>query len=373
MEAQNIMSHLKYLAMIIVVLSFLTGCGFKDIDNRVFVTGIGIDPSEKENGNYKITLKLAIPSSSIKQENDSSYQFLVHEGENFGEIIQILETHTDKVLEFGHAKVILINESLLEENLKDFMDYLFRRGDIQSIAWVAAAKNSAEEILRTEPKGESVVASPLTKFFGETGNESPYIVSIYLYEIRRDFHGEGIDATIPIVEVNESGTQLIVNKSVIVSSNAKPFELTSSLTKAYNTLKNNSPGYSFKIDSGGLNLLLNMATTKMKYKIIKNNGQPTSIKIDVKMSGIISQSNKNLSMENLNDYNKLASKEIKKELEKLFTKVQEEKLDPFGFGLRYRTMQLHQENTFKEWEIAYPNLTIDVTVDVNLKSTGTIN
>lgn len=366
------MAYIKYLAMLIVVMSFLSGCGFKDIDNRIFVTGIGIDPSEKESGEYKITLKLAIPVSSIKQEKEPSYQYLVHEGENVEEAVRILETHTDKVLEFGHTKIILINEALLEEEIKDFMDYFVRRGDIQTIAWVAAAKPSAEAILRTQPEGEAAVASPLTRFFGSTGTESPYIVSTYLYEFRRDFHGEGVDPIIPIVESNESGTQLIVNKSVVVKQRKKPLELSSSLTRDYNSLANSISGYSVKIVTDDLKLVLNMGTVKMKYKVINDNERPTSIKIDVKMTGVISQSNKQLPLNNLDKYNKLASKEIKGHLEKLLTTLQKEELDPFGFGLRYRTMQLYDKGTFKKWEEAYPNLPFDVNVDIALKSTGTI-
>lgn len=356
----------------VVIMSFLTGCGFKDIDNRVFVTGIGIDPSDKEDGTYKVTLKLAIPVS-VKQKGETSYQFLVHEGDSIGEIIQILETHTDKVLEFGHAKVILVNEALLKDNLKDFMDYLFRRGDIQSIAYIGAARNSAEEVLRTLPKGESVVASPLTKFFGETGNDSPYVVSAYLFEIRRSFYSKGIDAVVPIVEVNDKGTQLIVNKVIMISQKGKTFELSSSYTQAFNTLYNSVAGYSFKLDSNGYKLLLKMTTTKMKYKIETENDQPTSIKINVAMSGVINQSNKTLIIDNLQDYNKMASQGLTKEFEKMFTTIQKENLDPFGFGLRYRTMQLHHKDTLQKWEQAYPTLPIEVTVDVDLKSTGTID
>ncbi len=366
------MAHLKYLTILIVITSFLSGCGFKDIDNRIFVTGIGIDPSEKESGKYRITLKLAIPVSSIKQEKEPSYQYLVHEGENIEEAVRILETHTDKVLEFGHAKIILINEALLEEEPKDFMDYLVRRGDIQTIAWVAAAKPSAEAILRTQPKGEAAVASPLTRFFGKTGTESPYIVSTYLYEFRRDFHGVGVDPILPIVESNDSGTQIIVNKSVVVKQRKKPLELSSSLTRDYNSLANSVGGYSVKIVNDDLNLVLNMGTVKMDYKIIKDGEQPTSIKLDVKMTGVVSQSNRKLTQNNLEKYNILASKEIKLHLEELLTTLQKEELDPFGFGLKYRTMQLYDKGTFKKWEEAYPNLPFDVTVDIALKSTGTI-
>lgn len=48
----------------------MAGCGFKDIDNRLFIIGIGVDPSEKEEGHYKVTLKLSIPVASIKQEKN---------------------------------------------------------------------------------------------------------------------------------------------------------------------------------------------------------------------------------------------------------------------------------------------------------------
>ncbi|MFJ7666606.1 Ger(x)C family spore germination protein [Lysinibacillus sp. NPDC097195] len=366
------MANLKYFLFIVVIISILAGCGFKDIDNRVFVTGIGIDPSEKDEGAYKVTLKLAIPVS-VKQKGETSYQFLVHEGDNIGEIIQILETHTDKVLEFGHAKVILINEALLEHNLKDFMDYLFRRGDIQSIAYIGATKKTAEEVLRTLPKGESVVASPLTKFFGDTGNDSPYVVSVYLYEIRRDFHSKGIDAILPIVEINEAGSQLIVNKLLVISEKGQTFELSSSDTQAFNALKNSVAGFSFKLDSDGYRLLLNMTKPKVKYNITTENGQPRAIHVDVAMSGVITQSNKTLLIDNLQDYNKLAAKELTKEFEKMFTILQKEELDPFGFGLKYRTMQLHQKDILQKWKQSYPTLPIKVTVDVDLKSTGTID
>lgn len=364
--------NIKLLITILGMACFLTGCGFKDIDNRIFVTGIGIDPSEKEEGKYKVTLKLAIPVSTIQQEKEPSYQYLVHEGDNIEEAVRILETHTDKTLEFGHTKIILVNEKLLEGDIKEFMDYLFRRGDIQTIAWVGAAKPTAEEILRTEPKGESAVISPLSKFFGNVGTESPYIVSTYLYEFRRSFYSEGIDAVLPIVESNESGSQLIVNKSIIVKEKRDSFHLSSSLTRDYNALANNIGGYSVKLETDELNVVLNLINVNMKYKVNKKNDQPASIKINVKMDGVVSQSDKRLHVENLDEYSKLASKEIKSELEKLFTMLQEEELDPFGFGLKYRTMQLYEKDMFDKWEQAYPNLPFDLTVDVSLKSTGTI-
>jgi len=360
------------MVMFIQCLFLLVGCGFKDIDNRIFVIGIGIDPSEKEEGHYKVTLKLAIPVASIKTEKKPSYQYLVHEGENIEEAVRILETHTDKVLEFGHSKIIVVNEALLENNIKDVMDYFVRRGDMQLIAWVGAAKNSAEEVLRAEPKEEEAVSTSVTRFFDNNGTESPYIVSTFLFEFRRNSHSFGIDPVLPLIETNEGGSQLIVNKSLIVQEGRAPYELSSRLTREYNSIANNLGGYSYKVEYEGNNIVLNMGKTKVKYKIITDNKKPVAINMKIEMSGEVIESDKNLLLKNLQKYNKLAEVEVKKHVLEFLTTVQKENIDPVGFGLKYRTMYLNNEATMSKWDEAYPELLFDLQVEVNLKSTGTI-
>lgn len=283
-----------------------------------------------------------------------------------------METHTDKVLEFGHAKIIVINEDLLEDNVKDFMDYFIRRSDIQLIAWVAAAKTSAESILRVEPAAESAVSSTLVNFFGGSGSDSPFIVSTFLYEFRRNMLSDGIDAVLPLVDATEDKKELIVNQSLVVKEKSKPFELSSEQSKYYNSLLNGMNGFSYKAESEDLTLVINMEKIKVKYKILTNKGKPTSIKMNVKMIGIIGQSNKNLSLKDLNKYDKIASEAMKGEIEDFLTTVQEKNLDPMGFGLRYRTMMLYDKNTNSEWQNVYPTLPLEVSVNVSLKGTGSI-
>ncbi|MFJ7826702.1 Ger(x)C family spore germination protein [Psychrobacillus sp. NPDC096623] len=361
------------LSIILIQCIFLlTGCGFKDIDNRLFVIGIGIDPSEKEEGHYKVTLKLAIPLASIKQEKKPSYQYLIHEGENIEETIRLLESHTDKVLEFGHTKIIVVNEALLENNIKDLMDYFVRRGDMQLIAWVGAAKTSAEAVLRAEPKEEEAVSTSLTRFFDNTGTESPYIVSTFLFEFRRNSNSFGIDPVLPIIGTSEDNSQLIVNKSIIIQEGRAPYELTPRLTREYNTLMNNLGGYSYKVEYEGNNIVINIVKTKVKYKIITNNKKPISINMKIQMTGEIIESDKDLSLNNLTKYNKLAEEEVRKHVFEFLTTIQKENLDPLGFGLRYRTMHLNDKGTMSKWNEAYPELPFDLKVVVDLKSTGTI-
>jgi len=370
-----IFSRKKRIVMTLVFIQcvlLLAGCGFKDIDNRLFVIGIGVDPSEKIEGHYKITLKLSIPVASIKEEKKPTYQYLVHEGENIEEAIRILETHTDRVLEFGHTKIIMVNEALLENNVKDVMDYFVRRGDMQLIAWVGVAKNSAEEVLRAEPKAEEAVSTSLTRYFDRTGTESPYIVSAFLFEFRRNSYSLGIDPVLPVVETNDDGSQLIVNKSIIVQEGRPPFEMSSRFTREYNSLAHNLEGYSYKIEHEENNIVVNIGKIKVKYKVITDNKKPTAIEMKIDMTGEIIESDKDLSLNNLAKYNKLAEDEVKKHILEFLTTVQKENLDPIGFGLQYRTMYLNNKDTMTIWNEAYQELPFDLKVKVNLKSTGTI-
>lgn len=365
---------MKQLHLLIISLclisTFLSGCGFKDIDKRVFISAIGIDPSENGEG-FKVTLKIALPIGSVKDASGAKYAYFSKEGETIGESLRTLETHTDKVLEFGHMKAIVIHEKLLADGVKEYMDYFTRRGDIQLIAYIIAARPTAEDVLKTEPSTEAASTVSLFNFFDQTGTESPFITTAFLFQFRRDYYGKGIDSFIPLMETNEEKTELRVNKAIVTGLNDKFLVLSSIQTKYYNTVFNEKSGFDYKVKSEDLVLMLNIDNIHTSYKIITDGNEPVSIKVDVKMIGIIGQSNKILSIDKLDDYNKISSKTIEKKLLDFLKLLQEEKLDP-GFGLRYRATRLNEEGLFEKWKEAYPSLPIDLNVDVQLKSTGAI-
>ena len=365
----------KIFVVILIILLFTilqTGCAFKDIDKRVFVLAIGIDPAEDNEKKYKVTLKISLPTGSIKDSQGPKFTYLSHEAETIGESVRILETHIDKVLEFSHTKLIIINEKLLSENLSDFMDYFTRRGDIQLIAYIAAARPSAEKILKTEVATESPASISLFNIFDSNGTESPYIITTFHFEFRRDFHGKGINAILPIIESSNDDTQLIVNKSIVVKEKEKPLDLSSVETKQFNTLDNKKSGFDYKVENDKLTLLLNINRIKMNYKIVTDKGKEPRIDMKVTMVGTIGEANKELYLKDLNEYNEFANKEFKEKVIKLLKKFQENEVDPFGFGLRYRATRLNDENTYSDWEQIYPTINFNVSVNVKLNGTGAI-
>ncbi|PID24743.1 Ger(x)C family spore germination protein [Sporosarcina sp. P7] len=366
----------KWFLMVLCISGMLIqyGCAFKDIDKRLFVSAIGIDPAENVENGYKVTVKVALPFGAIKDSAKPSFAYLSREGHSIGEAIRMLETHIDKVLELGHMKTIIVHEKLLRNDMQTFMDYFIRRGDIQLISYVAGARPSAETILKVEPKTEAPASVALINFFGATANDSPYVVTTFLFQLRRDILADGINPVLPLIETNEKGDELIVNHSVVVDGREDPTVLSTIETKYFNSLLKNSTGLTYLVKKGSLELLLNISQSKMTYQFVprEGSGAPRAIDMHIVMKGIIGESNKDLSIAKLDEYNRLASKEVKQKILHFLIKMQEENLDPFGFGLHYRTTRLYTEDLFTAWQKAYPDIEFKVTVEVKLQGTGTI-
>ncbi|WP_438312874.1 Ger(x)C family spore germination protein [Sporosarcina sp. FA9] len=371
MKSFNIYSKLFFILLLLLAMT-LPGCAFKDVDKRTFVVGIGIDPVENSDNKYKVTLKIAKPIGTIKDATAPTYAYMSHESDSISAAIRIMETHTDKVIEFSHTKFIAISEKLLDGNLKDFLDYFVRRGDIQLVAWIAAAKPSAEHILKLEPTTESAGYVALFNFFDGNGTESPYIVTTFLYEFRRQILAKGTDSVLPLIESNKEDTELIINKSVIIKQKHKSLELSPTHTKFYNSLIKHANGYSYKVHDEDLKLLLNVNKFKMKFKMITDKGKPPRVDMKVKIIASVLESSESLSTLKLNEYNKLTVKYMEKITLELLELVQKNELDPMGFGLRYRATRLNDKDTYSKWESMYPDLEFNVKYDVDIQSIGAV-
>ncbi|WP_339253794.1 Ger(x)C family spore germination protein [Sporosarcina sp. FSL W8-0480] len=371
MSRSKKMSQTFFFLLLTLSLLFQAGCAFKDIDKRILVVGIGIDPSDKVKNGFQVTLKLAQPIGSIKQQETPVYAYLTHDSESVAEAIHDMRAQVDKVLEFGHNKVIIINEKLLSQDLETFMDYFTRRGDIQMISYVGVAEESAKDIISFEPITEAPASVSLHNFFGYNGTDSPYVITNFLFRFRREVLSQGIHTVLPLVEVDKENHTFIINKSVVLKDKEEPVRLTMMETKYLNSLLYHASGFSYKVKENGWLFILNIDEVKMKYKIVLDEGAP---RIDMKITkvGIIGESNKRLSIEELEKYDEIAAEDIKKEVLELLTKLQENKVDPFGFGLRYRATRLSRDGLMEEWNRIYPEIEFNVMVDVKLKGVGAV-
>lgn len=370
---KQIKNRLGFL-LLLPLFILLSGCEFKDIDKDVFVAMIAIDQSDEADKPYKITLKLYEPSSSFKDAPQPTYSYLTQAGETLSEAIRLMEAYSDKELQFGHTKLIVIGEDLVQaDKSKEILDFLLRRPDIQMIAWIAVGRPSAEKIIKMVPQGETSAYPELFNYFDHTGTESQYIVTTYLFNFRRDMKAWGIDPVLPIIRINEKDSHFEIDKSLIVRDSMEPHEFDPLNTSLYTMLTKGTDRADLAINEDDEYFIARIDRLKTKHSVTIKGGNKIELDIKIKLYGYISESKKNLDSKDLPFYNKLLKAESEEKFTKFFTDMKELGFDPLGFGVDYRSRTLHNRRMSKEeWEEAYRNAKINLSVTPQLKSTGSI-
>ncbi|QHS23853.1 Ger(x)C family spore germination protein [Virgibacillus sp. MSP4-1] len=358
------------IGLLVFVMFLLTGCGFKDIDKRAFVVGIGIDKTEQNEEGYEVTLKVAFPSSGSEELGDQ-FELLSSKGSTIAEAIQLIKAKVSNELDFGHMKVIVLGEKVLSKDIGKTMDWFTRRRDIQQIALITIGKPDAKAILSIEPKGERLPSNKLFMFFDETGTESPYVTTKFLYNLRRDLEERGIDGFLPIVQAEEDNFSITTMS--VFKQGVHPLHLTKKETKLFNMLKKGYDKESIKVNAKDEFFMLAVDALNTEYQIKQKQTKKMSIEVTVDISGVIEESKVELKEGKLDKYNKLTEKVLTKDIHKLLAKFQETKMDPIGFGLRYRATRSGTENEkWKAWKSLYPDASINVQVHADITGTGII-
>lgn len=351
----------------IITPFLLTGCGFKDIDKRLFVVSVGIDPAKNSEKKFLISLKFAVPIV----EEKSNISFIVsQEADTISEAVRIIKTKVDKEIDFSHAKVIVYNQDVLKPMFEPNLYYWFsRRRDIQKVSWVAIGKPTALEVLKVKPKTELLPSNALFLALGRDGSETPYIISEFLFEFKKRFSEKGLDPLLPIIEAKEDLFE--INKVGLFDKNQLKVTLKPEETKMLNFILNDESKSAVKIGNENETFIIDTAKVKTKYKIITKNQEEPYIKVDVYINGRLEEALFSVKNNYLPKYEKIASKELNKSFQKVLVKIQNANVDPIGFGLLYRSRHFEKDD-WETWQRIYPTIKFKVNTKVQIEDTGLV-
>lgn len=363
---------LKMTILIIILLS-LSSCGYKDIDKRSFVVTIGVDKAESDDKKYKVLLKIAIPKADVKAGQED---FIISELESnsITQAVRMIKTLVPQELDFSHARAIIFGEDVMQEDIQELLDWFIRRRDIQKIAWVGIARPNAEELLKLKRKTERLPSNALFLSFGNTGTESAYIVSEYLFDFRKRLTEKGLDPILPIIEMK--GAYFEINKAAIFDNDKIRMTLSEEETKILNVLLNRLSKADIRIMKKGdeeqesFFIAASQLNTSYKLKIDSNNN--LIIKVNLQIEGIIEEALEDMSEEKIVESKERAEKQIKEKVIDLLKILREEELDPIGFGLDYRAQSFNKDD-WEEWQKLYPEAEFEVNVKVKIEGTGLLN
>lgn len=354
-------------------LVVLASCGYKDIDKRFFVVSVGIDRNDQADREgaprYRILLKMAIPQADIKAGQEE-FVLIGEQSDSITDAVRRIKAKVDKELDFSHAKVLLFGEDVVKEgNMNRLLDWFMRRRDIQKIAWVGVARPNAEKLLLLKPKSERLPSNALFLSFGQSGTESAYIVSEYLFSFRKRLIERGLDPVLPLIEMS-GGDLLQINKAVAMNKDRMVTLLNPEETKVLNIISNRTKEAEIEVNQAGdLRYYLSIDKANTRYKVIASSDTDSYVAVDVRLAGAVEEAAEDIGSADVQQLKKAAEQGFKKKIEGLLSKLQARGVDPVGLGLIYRGTRLDAED-WKQWEEIYPNVKFKVNVNVTIQGIG---
>jgi len=354
-----------------VVATLLGGCGgFRDIDKRFLVVAVGVDAPEKEGHKYKVTVKLAIPHEKLQMGKSQSI-VRIEEANSITEAIRQIQAKVDKELDFAHVRLVVIGRPLVErEKIAPMLDWFLRRRDISMITWVATGQPDALSVLKMEPSYERLPGNAFFMALGQRGGESEYLVSAELFDAYRRQREIGMDPIMPIIEVL-SKDEFRINTSIVLSGGRFAAALNPQETRLYNIVSGQAQQLDITVDETPHRFQMLSQQLNVDYSIhTPETGRPY-MKMNVRITGVVEETEQ-LRVESLGAYEKMTERAAERRIRAFLRVLQEKRIDPVGFGLRYRSNQWGRKPTAEEWERIYADLEFRVAVNVDLYGKGVL-
>ncbi|WP_085521279.1 Ger(x)C family spore germination protein [Tuberibacillus sp. Marseille-P3662] len=170
MERQPVMKNLKRIgiALMIVPILFLSGCWDRvEIEDRGFVTGVGLDPVENvpPDEQFKLIQQIVVPGGVSTGASGSSgsgsktkpFENMVSSGETVMENIHNVAANTSRSPFYEHLKVILISQEVAQSMaFENTIDYFIRSPEMRRGIKILITKDPAQDILNLNPPSSDI-------------------------------------------------------------------------------------------------------------------------------------------------------------------------------------------------------------------------
>lgn len=379
------MKKIKYL---IILLPLLTGCNYRELNKLGITTAVSID---YQNNNYNIIAEVVNP---IKQQdassaNNSPFITFKNSASSLQEAFRNIVLESPRQLYTAHLEIIVLSEEIVNNHLKEFLEYFTRDPETRTEIKIIIAKTDKSI------KGISL-QTLLTNFSSSNILESLELQSQVLgltYEVTiNELLNMYID---PYLEVTLPSMTLYGNEEIgdekenITTSSPKA---TVKIGTTAITKDNKILGY-LSIEEAKIQNIINgnIKETILKYPykngyvVFEPNQIKTKKEVDIKNNKIkleltgyskTKEVQTNIDIKNKKEVEKLNqhfNKELEKEIINTFNNIKENyNTDIFGFRqLYYHTDHKYFKEKCNNWyEDIYPNIKLEVKSNIKLYEKG---
>lgn len=375
--------------LIVPLILLLTGCwNYRELNQLAITTGIAVD---KENDNYKITIMIANSKKSSSSDGSITPSAAVYDGtgQTIYEAFKDTSLSVSKQIYLSHIDVLVLSEEVAKNNLTDVIDFLFRYPQTRNNFYLVLAKDKkASDILKVTTPLETFPSQNLAKNLEITDKLQGFTYTVNFTDFTKSLVSEGISPVLPSVTIigdteegnkeenikqNEPTTYLKLDMLGIFKNDsfvawAKPDE-----SKGINIINNRIYILGVVVDYLDEKIVTEITEMKTNFKV-----QDNKVTININTVGSIQEVNAKVNLydpKTIDEIKNVNVDKIKEYVNKAINLAKINKTDIFGFGnYVYKNYPTKWEELKDKWDDEiFPNLEIEIKVNLKLQAKGSIN
>ena len=382
---------MKKLLLILITLTFLTGCyNYRELNDLAIVTAVSIS---KEKDNYNIAVQVVNPKKDQDTSSSNEPDFIVYKskGETLQAAFESLVKESPKRMYKTQMQILIIDEKMAKNNIKEVFEYLARDPEIRNEFNVLIGKS--DNILETPTPLDNLSSQNIldslkasSKYLGNTN-------LLTFSELLSDYQNEKTEMAIPVIKLtsqknkDDKNTEKILEKTTttpaIVLDNISIFKdnkligyLSTKETVSYNFINNNITLTNIKKDYPN--------NKYIAYKILKSKSKlevtpkKHTITLTIKGNAEINEATYNIDLSKEKNIKKL-EKSLNKRLENMITSSfnstrKKYNSDIYGFeDLYYKKDPKYYNKIKKDWDSKeFQKIKLKVKSNIKIVEQGNI-
>ena len=379
----------KILIIIPLILTLLTGCyNYEELNNLAIVSAISI--SLNKNNQYDVIVQVVNPKKEQDSSSSNEPDFITFEstGSTLHESFRKLTKKSLKRIYGNQMQVVIIDESIAKNNLKDILDFLIREPEIRNEVYILIGKD--KDILKILTPLNNISSQNIKESIENDTKRLGCSKIITLSDLIKDYKNPNIELTIPSIKISgnsndgkeeknleqsQTDTSIELDGIAVFKDNKLKGYLTDDESLTYNFITNKIKNTLIKLNYNNNNEYIITETISSKTKLIPNIKNNT-ITINIKGTSAITELNKKIDIEKKENINKL-EKKLNNKIEKFIT-VNYQRIndkynsDIYGFkDLYYKTNNKYYKKMNNKENIL-KNIKIKVKVDIKIIEQGNL-
>ncbi|WNR44365.1 Ger(x)C family spore germination protein [Paenibacillus roseipurpureus] len=362
---------MKYLMLLSLIL-LAAGCGtMKDkkiLDDQGLALILALDRTDQG----KLSVTTVIPNLSKDAKEKTQIFNVVVQGVH--EAWEQFRKKAGKYIIPGQVKLILFSKESAKQGLSPMLVPLFRDPSISSTVFVGITDGPAQQVVQAKLKDKGMIDEYLFGLVNKEERPAKAGESRFGYTVKT-LYTSGLDNTLPVLKLEKD--EITVKGLAVMRHGQLAGIIDKTSTPYFYLLKGISYNdiLVFAFNPKNKENIASLSFTSNQRALQMTHSNPHKIGMKISVQGQLFEHG-GYDVENPEQYDMLKqtiTKEIKMNCEKLLKQLQAMNADPIGLGPYYKARLNPKEWSDAWWRTTFPDLTIDVNVELKTLQTGISN